>query len=32
VEFWRWTNKDIGSIEWALNETGIDLASFVPSR
>jgi hydroxypyruvate isomerase len=29
VEFWRWTNKDVGSIEWALNETGIDLASFV---
>ncbi|MBO9194598.1 TIM barrel protein [Rhizobium sp. 16-449-1b] len=29
VEFWRWTNKDVGSIEWALNETGIELASFV---
>jgi hydroxypyruvate isomerase len=29
VEFWRWTNKDIGSIEWALSETGIELASFV---
>ncbi|WP_283194377.1 TIM barrel protein [Rhizobium sp. AN80A] len=29
VEFWRWTNKDIGSLEWALNETGIELASFV---
>jgi hydroxypyruvate isomerase len=29
VEFWRWTNKDVGSLEWALNETGIELASFV---
>ncbi|WP_198928754.1 TIM barrel protein [Rhizobium sp. AC44/96] len=29
VEFWKWTNKDLGSIEWALNETGIELASFV---
>ena len=29
VEFWRWTNKDIGSIEWALTETGIELSSFV---
>src|SRR6478735_1466405 len=29
VEFWRWTDKDVGSIEWALNETGIELTSFV---
>ncbi|KQV80024.1 TIM barrel protein [Rhizobium sp. Root1220] len=29
VEFWRWTNKDLGSIEWAVAETGIQLASFV---
>ncbi len=29
VEFWKWTNKDIGSIEWALNETGMELSSFV---
>ncbi|WP_028747781.1 TIM barrel protein [Rhizobium mesoamericanum] len=29
VEFWRWTNKDIGSIEWALSETGTELTSFV---
>ncbi|EJL56795.1 hydroxypyruvate isomerase [Rhizobium sp. CF122] len=29
VEFWKWTNKDIGSIEWALTETGIELSSFV---
>lgn len=29
VEFWRWTNKDVGSIEWALSETGVELASFV---
>lgn len=29
VEFWKWTNKDVGSIEWALTETGITLASFV---
>jgi len=29
VEFWRWTDKDIGSIEWALTETGVELTSFV---
>ncbi|WP_431322555.1 TIM barrel protein [Rhizobium sp. YTU87027] len=29
VEFWKWTNKDIGSIEWALTETDIELTSFV---
>ena len=29
VEFWKWTNKDIGSIEWALTETGVELTSFV---
>ncbi len=29
VEFWKWTNKDIGSIEWALTETGVELSSFV---
>lgn len=29
VEFWKWTNKDIGSIERALKETGLPLASFV---
>lgn len=29
VEFWRWTNKDIGAIEAALGETGVDLAGIV---
>jgi hydroxypyruvate isomerase len=29
VEFWKWTNKDIGSIEWALTETGVELTSLV---
>jgi hydroxypyruvate isomerase len=29
VEFWTWKDKDVGSIEWALNETGVELTSFV---
>lgn len=29
VEFWFWSNKDIGAIETALKETGLSLSGFV---
>lgn len=29
VEFWLWSNKDLGAIEDALNETGLTLAGIV---
>lgn len=29
VEFWKWTNKDIGAIAAALDETGLPLAGMV---
>ena len=32
VEFWRWTNKDIGAIEAALRGTGLPLTAWWPSR
>lgn len=29
VEFWRWSNKDLGAVERALHETGVKLAGIV---